>query len=214
MKLFCRFIFIVLGLTGCGRTYEVTSLPYFNSPDFTPEWISKTDAQVAKLHTIPPFNFTDQNGRVVSDKTTQGKIYVANFFFTRCTNICPKMTDNLSKVARAFCCDNRVLFISHSVTPQFDNVSVLLKYAREKNITNCNWHLVTGRKDEIYNIARKSYFADAETKEQLHQPLQFLHTENLILIDKHRHIRGVYNGTIAYEADNLIKHIKLLEQEE
>jgi protein SCO1/2 len=202
--------FLSLILFGC-KQKTVTSLPYFNTADFTPIWIAKNSPQITKLHTISPFLFTDQNGKTVTERTIKGKIYVANFFFTRCQNICPKMMDNLKKVAEVISADTNVLIISHSVTPYFDNVAVLKKYAKEKAITTNNWHLVTGNKEAIYKIARKSYFADTVTSSAITS--QFLHTENFILVDKNRHIRGVYNGTIELEVENLIRHIKLLEQE-
>jgi protein SCO1 len=195
---------------GCKK--HETSLPYFNNPDFTPIWLSKTDPQFNKLHTIPPFIFTDQNGNTITQKNTEGKIYVANFFFTRCNNICPKMTENMHKVANAFVGDNNIVFISHSVTPTYDNVNVLKKYAADKNITNANWHLVTGSQDKIYTIARKGYFADVVSSSAI--TTQFLHTENFILVDKYRHIRGVYNGTLDVEVANLVEHIKLLKEED
>ncbi len=193
------------------KNNSALELPYFNSSDFTPEWLAKTDPGFKKLHTIPDFEFTDQDNHLVSGKTTAGKIYVANFFFTRCGNICPKMMDNMKKVADAFAGDNSVLIISHSVTPHYDKVSILKKYASDKNITGPNWHLVTGDKDAIYRIARCGYFADTVTKSAI--TTQFLHTENFILVDKLGHIRGVYNGTIDLEVNNLVRHIRMLKEE-
>lgn len=193
-------------------TKRGTSLPYFNNPDFTPVWLSKTDPCFNKLHKIPPFIFTDQNGNTITQKNIEGKIYVANFFFTRCNNICPKMTENMHKIANTFACDNSIIFISHSVTPTYDNVSVLKKYAADKHISNPNWHLVTGNRDNIYTIARNGYFADLVTSSAI--TTQFLHTENFILVDKHKHIRGVYNGTLDVEVANLVAHIKILKEED
>ncbi len=205
---FCLLLLCII--VGC-KQKSVNRLPYFNTADFTPVWIDKNSPQLTNLHTISPFLFTDQNGNTITKKTTNGKIFVANFFFTRCQNICPKMMDNLKKVAIAFKNDSKILIISHSVTPYFDNVEVLKKYATEKGITTKNWHLVTGKKEEIYKIARLGYFADTVTSSAI--STQFLHTENFILVDKNGHIRGVYNGTIDFEVENLIRHIKLLELE-
>lgn len=209
MKNLLSFLFISSLLFSC-NTKSQTSLPYFNTPDFTPVWLNKADPELTQLHSIPLFAFIDQTGKTVTEKTTKGKIYVTNFFFTRCQNICPRMMDNLKKVADAFAGDSDVLIVSHSVTPLYDNVAVLKAYSAEKGITNPNWHLVTGDKDEIYKIARKGYFADSITGSAI--TTQFLHTENFILVDQNRHIRGVYNGTIDLEVDNLIRHIKLLEK--
>jgi protein SCO1/2 len=143
-----------IALAGC-KKYVHLSLPYFNTPDFTPVWVDKTDPAYRRLHTIPPFAFTDQNGQLITQNSTRGKIYVANFFFTRCGNICPKMMDNMKKVSAAFAGNPNVIIISHSVAPWYDDVSVLKKYAAEKDINNPNWHLVTGSKEQIYSIAGK-----------------------------------------------------------
>ncbi|MBW4891166.1 SCO family protein [Mucilaginibacter sp. HMF5004] len=206
-------IFLILGASACKqKEQQVTTLPYFNTPDFTPTWPAKNTSEFEQLHVIPLFSFTDQSGETVNNQTVKNKIYVADFFFTRCGSICPKMTDNMATVAKAFMKDSNVAILSHSVTPQLDNVDVLKKYAADKNITNPNWHLLTGDKQQIYTIARRGYFADEEigyTKDIT----QFLHTENFILVDRKCHIRGVYNGTLPFEVENLIKHIKLLEQE-
>jgi len=210
MKNILWFILVCFLLISC-KPKTPASLPYFNTADFTPVWLNKSDPGFAKLHAIPAFAFTDQNGKTITENTIKRKIYVANFFFTRCQNICPRMMDNLKKVADAFSSDNNVLIVSHSVTPLYDNVAVLKKYAAEKGITASSWHLVTGDRDQIYKIARKGYFADSITSSAI--TTQFLHTENFILVDRNRHIRGVYNGTIELEVDNLIRHIKLLENE-
>jgi protein SCO1/2 len=211
MKRLLLIPFIIIFSTGCKKSSK-PSLPYFNTSDFTPVWLKKTDPEFKKLHTVPSFSFTDQNGHTITDQTTAGKIYVANFFFTRCENICPRMMDNMKKAANVFANDSSVLIISHSVTPLYDNTAVLKKYADDKNITSPNWHLVTGDKDNIYKLAREGYFADTVTSSAITS--QFLHTENFILVDKNRHIRGVYNGTIELEVDNLIRHIKMLKEED
>src|SRR6185312_12570673 len=118
-KLFVVALSVVL-LSACKNNLQ-TGLPYFNDPDFTPVWFAKNNLALQKLHTIPPFALTDQNGRTITNKTTRGKIYVANFFFTRCGNICPKMTENMHQVADFFKNDSTVMFISHSVTSEYDN---------------------------------------------------------------------------------------------
>jgi protein SCO1 len=123
------------------------------------------------------------------------------------------MTTNMSKVSSAFANDDNVVILSHTVTPERDSVSVLKKYALTKSISNKNWHLLTGNKQDIYRIARKGYFAD-ESLGYNKDTSEFLHTENFILVDKHGRIRGVYNGTIELEVDQLIQHIKLLKEEE
>jgi protein SCO1/2 len=193
-------------------TKKEDTLPFFNTPDFTPEWISKSDDAYTHIHTVPAFNFIDQEGKHIQQSNVSNKIYVADFFFTKCTGICPKMTNNMSKVSDAFAADKDVMILSHSVTPEKDTVSVLKNYAMAKNITNPNWHLLTGEKTEIYSIARNGYFADRRTGYNK-DTSEFLHTENFILVDKQRRIRGIYNGTIELEVEQLIKHIRLLKEE-
>jgi protein SCO1 len=204
-------IMMCLSVISCKHSSS-NSLPYFNTADFTPTWISNAST-VASIHTIPAFAFTNQNGKTITNKDVTGKIYVADFFFTKCTSICPKMTTNMSKVSSAFANDDNVVILSHTVTPETDSVSALKNYASIKNINNKNWHLLTGNKQQIYGIARKGYFAD-ESLGYNKDTSEFLHTENFILVDKHGRIRGVYNGTIELEVDQLIQHINLLKEEE
>ena len=207
---------IIIGLTffvtcACSRAKEA-KLPYFNSPDFTPLWINESDRLYKDLHTVPPFSFTNQNGQVITQQNVKGRIYVADFFFTKCTGICPKMTTNMSKVSTAFLHEDDVVIFSHTVSPDFDSPIVLKDYARKKNISNSNWHFLAGSKDSIYNIARKGYYAD-EGLGYNKDTTEFLHTENFVLVDRTGRIRGVYNGTIELEVDRLIKHICMLKQE-
>lgn len=211
-KLF--LLFLTFAIAGCSQKKEqaATVLPYFNTPDFTPTWPDKTTDAFQKMHVIPAFSFTDQYGQQVSNQTVVNKVYVADFFFTRCGSICPIMTDNMNKVAAAFMNDRNVMILSHSVTPELDNVGILKQYAAQKHITNPNWHLLTGDKQQIYTLARRGYFADEEIGYNK-DITQFLHTENFILVDRKGHIRGVYNGTVPFEVESLIRHIKILEQE-
>jgi protein SCO1/2 len=212
MKKFGLILLVIL-VSACGQKQKpVTVLPYFNTPDFTPTWPDKNTSEFEHLHVIPAFSFTDQDGKIITNKTMQNKVYVADFFFTRCGSICPKMTDNMGMVAKAFMNDANVAILSHSVTPELDNVAILKKYAVDKRIINPNWHLLTGDRQQVYTIARRGYFADNETG-FTKDATQFLHTENFILVDRKGHIRGVYNGTLPYEVENLVRHIRLLEEE-
>lgn len=182
------------------------SLPYYHTADFTPLW--NTDTLKQPLHSIAPFSFTDQNGRAINNNTLNGKIYVADFFFTSCGSICPTITNNLLKVQKAFPGDNRVAILSYSVAPWIDSVARLKTYANRFKMDN-RWHLLTGNKSAIYKLARQSYYAEEElgfTKDSA----DFLHTEHVLLIDKAQHIRGVYNGTLPLEIDRMIDDIKIL----
>jgi len=198
-------------LVACGKQ-EQNKIPYFNDPDFTPLFLNDEEAAKMVTHTIPPFSFTDQNGKTITQQDVKNKIYVADFFFTRCRGICTDMMANMQKVAIAFSGDTSVVILSHTVTPELDSVAVLKQYATAKHITNTNWHLLTGNKNEIYSIARKGYFAD-ERLGFSKDTTAFLHTENFILVDRQGRIRGIYNGTLALEVENLIRHIKELEKE-
>lgn len=208
---------IILVITFCSckekqKNDKETKLPFFNSAEFTPEWIAEGTKEYAKIHTIPDFEFVNQNGEKITKETYEDKIYVADFFFTSCPGICPRLAKNMEKLQKAFKNDNEVLLLSHSVTPVKDSVPVLNTYAIENNVNASKWNLVTGDKDEIYKLARTAYFAD-EDFVKTQDKSAFIHTENFILIDKKGRIRGVYNGTLAVETDRIIRHIKMLKKE-
>jgi len=214
------YSFVVVSLLlffSCKKTdhKEISSkidvLPYYDEASFTPKWITAKSDQLKTFHTIPDFSLTNQNGKNITQNTFENKIYVADFFFTTCPGICPMMTDNMTLVQEAFKNDDEILLLSHSVTPSIDSVAQLKKYAIDKEVGK-NWHLVTGDKKEIYDLGRKSYFVE----EDLGKPKSiddFLHTENFILIDKNKHIRGIYNGLSKNSVKQLIADIKTLKLE-
>jgi protein SCO1/2 len=207
-------LFVLLAfLVSCKSKPKELSLPFINKPDFTPEWIEKKDPAYASIHQIPAFSFTDQDGKMVTEKTVEGKIYVADFIFTRCGSICPKMTNNMGILQEKFKNNNDVLLLSHSVTPEMDSVPVLKKYAATKGIISGKWHLLTGKEEDIYSLAKKQYYA-GDTIGYYQTGNEFLHTENFILVDKHRRIRGVYNGTLPLEMEKLADDISTLLKEE
>ena len=189
-------------------------LPFYTAADFTPQWIDRSSsAAYNAIHTIPPFSFTNQEGNTVTEKTFAGKIYVADFFFTSCPGICKRLTTNLTLVQTAFKTDDQVLLLSHSVTPDIDSVPRLKQYAEEYGVITNKWYLVTGNRDEIYGIAREAYFADEDMGVKKSSS-DFLHTENMLLIDKHRRIRGIYKGTSVKDVNDLIADIRILKLEE
>ena len=202
-------------LISCNNTApktESTALPYYNSPDFTPYFINDTNEVSSKItHTIANFSFTDQDGKKITNEDVKGKIHVADFFFTSCGSICPKMTAQLKRVQSAFENDDKVVLLSYSVTPWLDSVSRLKKYAEHKGVDSKHWHLLTGKRSEIYSLARRSYFAEEQTGYSKDSS-EFLHTEHFILVDQSGRIRGVYNGTLPLEAERLISDIKELEK--
>ncbi len=191
---------------------EPSSLPYYNSADFTPLWLGEGAAdEEVKSHRIGSFAFTNQDGETVTREDLLGKIYVSNFFFTICGGICPNMTGNVMRVQRAFENDSNVRFLSHTVLPEHDTVERLKNYADENEIDSRSWFLVTGKKAEIYSLARKSYFAEKGLKKD--SAGDFLHSENLILVDGEGYIRGVYNGSVTTDTKRLIADIQTLKYE-
>jgi protein SCO1/2 len=192
---------------------EQEKLPFFNQPDWTPEWIEPENPAYKKIHQIPSFSLVNQEGNTITEKDMDGKIYVANFFFTTCRNICSKMTTNMRLIQDAFADDEQIYLLSHSVTPESDSVPKLKKYALENKIRADKWSLLTGDKSTIYRLAKQEYFA-GDTIGFYQTGNEFLHTENFILIDKHRRIRGVYNGTLLVEIERIKEDIAILKREE
>jgi len=184
-------------------------LPYYNTADFSPEWISDGDAKYNSIHKIAEFSFIDQNNQKVTNANFDGRVYVADFFFTTCPGICPQMTNNMVKLQDNYIDDDRIKFLSHSVTPWMDTVKQLKRYAIANGVVSKKWHLVTGDKEAIYNLARQSYFAEKQIGLQLDSE-DFLHTENFLLVDSQRRIRGIYNGTIDSEMIRLKEDIDIL----
>ena len=203
---------ITFSLTGCFSKQEKEILPFYNSPDFTPQWLASTDKEYSSVHTIAAFRLTNQQGAIIINKNVEGKIYVANFFFTRCGSICPKMNNNLKKIADVFANNSGVMILSHTVMPEADSVDQLAIYGEIHGIDPKKWWLLTGDKNEIYTLARRSYFADEELGYNQGSN-DFLHTENAVLVDRKGRIRGVYNATLELEMSKLVKHINLLLKE-
>ncbi|CCH00621.1 electron transport protein SCO1/SenC [Fibrella aestuarina BUZ 2] len=199
-------------LLGCGSgpATTATGVPYYNTPDFTPLWLADSAAVARTVtHWIDPFAFRDQTNALVTPRTIAGKVHVANFFFTACPSICPKMTGLMRAVQDTFRDDPRVLLLSYSVTPWVDSVARLKQYADQEGIKADKWHLLTGDRGQLYTLARRSYFAE-ERIGFTRDSTEFLHTEHLILVDETRRIRGIYNGTQPQEIDHLIADIRAL----
>ncbi|WP_109437323.1 MULTISPECIES: SCO family protein [Aquimarina] len=190
---------------------KVDKLPYYNTPDFAPSWLPSED-ELKKFHKIPDFKFKNQLGNEITNDNLKGYIYIANFFFTTCPSICVKLTNNMRKLQKIYKGDDEIKFISHTVFPSYDTVEVLKKYGEREDVNSEKWYLVTGEREKIYKLARESYFAD-ETYKQTNDKNGFIHTENLILVDKHGHIRGVYKGTLPEEVERIKRHIEILKKE-
>ncbi len=197
------YIFFLIFILSCKVNKK--RLPYFDSYDFSPKWNSVN-------HKIPKFEFINQNGDTIRNNDYAGKIYVADFFFTTCPGICPKLTKHMKILEDLYSKNDQIKFLSHTVMPWHDSVSVLNEYGKRYDIESKKWNLVTGDKEEIYRVARDGYFADNSFKTQ-ESINEFIHSENFYLIDKNGKIRGVYNGTLEIEIERLKRHIKTLEKE-
>lgn len=184
------------------------TLPIYNPSMVNSELVDTTVQHISKYHAIADFSFTNQNGKTITQKDYKGKIYVADFFFTTCPTICPIMQDNMVEIQNAFKNNPNVMLLSHTVMPQIDSVPVLKKYALEKGVIDTKWNLVTGDKKDIFYIARKSYLAvKTDTAGELYD---MVHTENFILVDEQRRVRGFYDGTKKEDIKRLIEDIHFL----
>ncbi|MFI8603571.1 SCO family protein [Cellulophaga baltica] len=184
-------------------------LPIYQPADFNPELVDTSLLHVKKYHTIGNFSLTNQNGALITNDTYKNKIYIADFFFTTCPTICPIMTDNMGTIQQEILDDDEVMLLSHSVTPEIDSVAQLKAYAIKKGVVDRKWNLVTGDKKQIYDLARKSYMAVKTDGDG--GPFDMIHTENFMLIDKERRIRGTYDGTNPKEIEKLLEDLKVLK---
>lgn len=208
-------VFIVLSAIILSLFYSALkpkkTLPIFNPADVNPELVDSTVQYKSKYHTIADFSFINQNGKTITQKDYEGKIYVADFFFTTCGSICPKMTTNLSDIQKAFANNPKVKLLSHTVFPETDSVPVLKAYAKKHHVDDNKWNLVTGDKKEIYTMARKSYLAVKLGKPS--ELYDMVHTENFVLVDTKKRVRGFYDGTNKEDMKRLIEDITFLANE-
>lgn len=184
-------------------------LPVYQPAQFDPSLVDSTMTHVKRYHTIADFSLVNQNGDTITEANYEGKIYVADFFFTTCPSICPIMTENMRVLQAEILDDPEVLLLSHSVTPDIDSVDQLKKYALEKGVVDSKWNLVTGDKKQIYELARKSYLAAKSDGDG--GPYDMIHTENFILVDKEKRIRGTYDGTNQEEMQKILEDIEILK---
>jgi len=206
----CTLFFIltfVLGHISCSSN-EKKVLPIYNPADFKPQFVDKSLREKTQHHTVSDFSLINQNGDVITQEQYKDKIYVTDFFFTTCGTICPVMTDNMTKIQEEFIDDDDIMFLSISVLPEADNVSVLKAYAKAKGVIDSKWNVTTGDKKHIYNLARKSYFAVVERGDDIQD---FIHSPKFILIDKEKQIRGIYDGTNDDDIKRVIHDIYILK---
>ncbi len=186
-------------------------LPVFQPAKVNAELVDSTIQHVIKYHTIADFSLINQNGKTITQEDYKDKIYVADFFFTTCLTICPIMTDNMIVLQEKLKKDSEVMLLSHSVTPAIDSVAQLKKYALEKGVNDAKWNLVTGDKKQIYALARKSYLAVKEDGNG--DEYDMIHTENFILVDQKKRIRGFYDGTKEEDIVQLLNDIQILKKD-
>ena len=203
---------IVWGIISVSLFYSILKpverLPIYQPASVNSELVDTTIVHKINYHKISDFSLTNQNGETVTQSKYDNKIYVADFFFTTCQSICPIMTKNMKDIQDKLIKDSEVLLLSHTVFPEIDSVEVLKKYAIENDVIDSKWDLVTGDKKQIYDLARKSYLA---AKDNNFAEYEMIHTENFVLIDKKKQIRGFYDGTNKEEIDRLYKDIKILK---
>ena len=185
-------------------------LPIYSPNMVSQELVDEEIRFVKKYHKIADFSLINQNGENISEKNYQNKIYIADFFFTTCPTICPIMTDNMVYLQKKLLKNKNILLVSFSVTPEVDNVEVLKNYALEKGVLDSKWNLLTGNKKKIYELARKSYLVAKNDGDG--GKYDMIHTENFVLIDKEKRIRGFYDGTNNEEMNKLLSDIQILEE--
>lgn len=208
-RLIPALIVVIIGIT---IAYFMISKPkplkIYNPADINPKLVDESLQETSKNHKVGNFSLTDQDGETVTPTDFEGKIYVTDFFFVTCPTICPKMTDQMLRVYEEFNENSDILLLSHTVMPEEDSVPVLKEYANKHNISSDKWKLVTGDKKQIYDLARKTYFAAITEGDGGVD--DFIHTENFVLIDKDKRLRGFYDGTSKQDVDRLIKDIYTL----
>lgn len=210
-----RYFFVGLAIVSAVMIYffyqalvPKKSLPVFGPSDVNPELVDSTVQHVGKNHRIQDFKFVNQYADTITQQDYQDCIYVADFFFTTCPTICPIMTKNMEMLQEKIKSFPNVKILSHTVTPEIDSVPVLKIYADKHHAIKGKWNLVTGNKKEIYYMARQSYLAvKTTTSSELYD---MVHTENFVLVDSKRRVRGFYDGTDKKEIDRLFEDIKWL----
>ena len=219
MKLFRKRDFISIGFILVFSTATISlfytilkpieTLPIYQPAEVNEKLVDSSIIHVSKYHKISDFILTNQNGKEITQADYKDKIYVADFFFTTCQDICPVMTKNMYELQEELKNDNEILLLSHTVIPEVDTVKRLKEYAIENNVDDSKWNLVTGDKKQIYELARKSYLAVEDSN---FNEFDMIHTENFMLIDKEKQIRGFYDGTNSDEINRLLKDIEILKQ--
>lgn len=207
----CLFLLLWVSCSDENQSSQ-NSLPFYSSANFTPHWFNNSEEIPKDFHQISTFKFHDQLNRVITEKNLDGKITLVHYFFSSCGLVCPKLFKNLKPIQDKFQNDSQIQVFSFTVTPWIDSVSRLNTFGIKKQLNPRFWHLLTGNKNEIYLLARNQFFVEGETGLQKDSN-DFLHTENVLLIDANRHIRGIYHGTIMLDEEMMEKDILQLKEE-
>lgn len=219
-----RVIFLVVFcIAGIGLFYysstkskqKEEALPIYNPIDLDPEVVDPELLRVGRGHTIGSFTFTNQEEKTITQKEVEGKVYVVEYFFTTCGTICPVMNKQMQRVQKAHSGKKDFKILSFTVNPEVDDVAQMKLYADTHHADNDQWWFLTGKKEKLYELARKSFFVlkPAEAQNLGDAGSDFIHTNNFVLVDRKMRIRGYYDGTNTQEVDKLIKDIDLLLEE-
>ncbi|MCF0054608.1 SCO family protein [Dyadobacter sp. CY356] len=190
---------------------ETKKLPYYGEPDVIKKVVDGKETEQSVYPTIPDFSFINEDKEVVTDKDFKGKVYVADFFFVTCPTICPVMKKNMLTVYKEYKDNRNVKILSHTIDPEHDTPEILKKYATDLGVTGKMWQFVTGDKEKIYDIGQKHYMVSA--LEDSSQAGGYIHSGAFVLVDKDRHIRGMYDGTTKDGTEKLIKDLAVLLKE-
>ncbi|WP_031525415.1 SCO family protein [Dyadobacter crusticola] len=202
LLLFC------VALSSCNNNDK---LPILGERDWTTKTVNGKEVVDTIYNVIPPFSFVNQNGETITEKAVENKIYVADFFFTTCPTICPVMKRQMIKVYNEYKGNKDVMILSHSIDPEHDTPEVLNKYAKDLGVEGNQWQFLTGEKEKIFKIGQTNYMVTVETDSG--SAGGFLHSGAFILIDKEKHVRGMYDGTTDEGAERLIRDMKKLLKE-
>ncbi|MGB0166263.1 MAG: SCO family protein [Luteibaculum sp.] len=207
-------IFTFIFLIGVLIAYNILSpdhrLRVYQPAEINPRLVDSSLQEKYSDHRIQDFRLLTQDSQMVSLKDFEDKIIVADFFFTTCPSICPKMSAHLKELCNAYPEKEDLVILSHTVTPELDPPHILKAYAQEYEAPE-NWYFLTGDRKEIYKLARKSYFAALD--EPSTEGPDFVHTENFVLVDKEGRLRGFYDGTSSLDTERLINDIAILSKE-
>ena len=206
-------VLILVFVVGSTAAYQILQpkprLPIYNPSDLNPAVVDDDLERVGRGHRIGDFDLIDQWGNKADSSLLQGKIYVADFFFTTCPTICIDMGQNFQRIQETYKNEDRLHLVSHTVMPEIDTVEVMYAYGERMGAIKGKWHLLTGEKRELYRMARREYFAVMEQGTSFDEH-DFIHTENVILVDEKKRIRGFYDGTSDLDMDRLIGDIQIL----